>query len=210
MNLSLESGLWRLEAPLVLASKSAGRRLALAQTGVSFDVMPADIDERALEADIVAGGGGGDEIAAALARAKALAVSAQAPDRYVIGADQVASCDGRNFGKPADMPAAKRLLEFLSGRTHRLHSAIAITRRGAVIFETVAHADMTMRSLSEAFIDAYLGEVGDNALASAGGYQVEGLGVHLFEAIDGDHSTILGLPLLPLLGALRREGALLS
>lgn len=203
------NGLWRCDHPLVLASKSAGRRLALAQTGAPFEIEPADVDERALESDVVAEGGGADEIAAALARAKALAVRASAAT-YVIGADQVASCEGRIFGKPATMAQAKELLGFLSGRTHRLHSAIALARSGGIVFETVAHADMTMRNLSNAFIDAYLEEIGEAALTSAGAYQVEGLGAHLFEKIAGDHWTILGLPLLPLLNALRREGVLLS
>lgn len=204
-----QSGLWRCDAPLLLASKSAGRRLALAQTGAPFEVSPANVDERALEAQVVAAGGGADEIAAALALAKALAVAAPAA-AYVIGADQVASCAGRIFGKPETLEQARELLSFLSGRTHRLHSAIALARDGAVIFETVAYADMTMRALSAEFIDCYLAEVGDQALTSAGAYQVEGLGAHLFERIDGDHWTILGLPLMPLLSALQREGVLLS
>lgn len=203
------SGLWRLDIPLVLASRSVGRRLALAQTGAPFEVRPVNVDERALEAQVVAAGGGADEIAATLARAKALAVAAPAPV-CVIGADQVASCGNRIFGKPATLTEAKELLGFLSGRTHRLHSAIALARGGAVAFETVAHADMTMRKLSDAFIDVYLAEVGEVALTSAGAYQVEGLGAHLFEKVAGDYWTILGLPLPPLLDALRREGALLA
>lgn len=204
-----KTGLWRCDAPLLLASKSAGRRFALAQTGAPFEIASADVDERLLEAKVVAAGGGADEIAAALARAKALALPA-APRVYVIGADQVASCENQNFGKPETMARAKELLVFLSGRTHRLHSAIALARNGRVVFETIAHADMTMRQLSEEFIDAYLAEIGEQALTSAGAYQVEGLGAHLFKKIVGDHWTILGLPLLPLLDALRREGVLLS
>ena len=128
----------------------------------------------------------------------------------MLGADQVASCEGRIFGKPADMRDAETLLRFLSGRRHRLHSAIALARDGAVVFATVGVADLTMRALSEDFIAAYLTAVGENALTSAGAYQIEGLGAQLFSKVEGDYWTIMGLPLLELLEALRREGALLS
>ncbi|MGD9543958.1 MAG: Maf family protein [Methylocystis sp.] len=197
---------WRESAPLILASKSAGRRLALLNSGVPFESIPADVDERAIEANL--GGADADAIALALARAKALAISANG--RLVLGADQVASCDGRIFGKPANMADAGALLRFLSGRRHRLHSAMALARDGAVIFETVGLADLTMRTLSDAFIAAYLEAVGEQALTSAGAYQIEGLGAQLFSNVEGDHWTIMGLPLLALLDALRREGALLS
>ncbi|WP_292527923.1 Maf family protein [Methylocystis sp.] len=200
------SPFWRESAPLILASKSAGRRQALAHSGVPFESIPADLDERAIESQLA--GADADAIASTLARAKALACSAEG--RLVLGADQVASCEGRIFGKPADMREADALLRFLSGRRHRLHSAIALVRDGAVIFETVAVADLTMRGLSDAFIAAYLTVVGDNALTSAGAYQIEGLGAQLFSKVEGDHWTIMGLPLLELLAALRREGALLS
>lgn len=197
---------WRAGAPLILASKSAGRRQVLAQAGLPFEPRPADVDERAIESGL--GDVGPDAVASALARAKALAVSAQAPGRLVVGADQVASCGDRIFGKPATLEDAAELLRFLSARRHRLHSALAVARDGAVLFETVAHADLTMRSLSDAFINDYLDVMGDTALTSAGAYQVEGLGAHLFESVAGDHWTIMGLPVLPLLDALRRFGAL--
>ena len=200
------SPFWRESAPLILASKSAGRRLALLHSGVPFEAVPADVDERAIESRLLQADA--DAIALTLARAKALAISAKG--RLVLGADQAASCEGRIFGKPADMREAERLLRFLSGKCHRLHSAIALARDGAVIFETVALADLTMRSLSDGFIAAYLAAVGDKALASAGAYQIEGLGAQLFSKVEGDHWTIMGLPLLPLFEALRREGALLS
>lgn len=202
--------LWTGTVPLVLASKSLGRRLALEQTGASFSIHPAEVDERAIEARVAAEGGGPDEIAARLAREKALAVSVQRRDAIVIGADQVASCAGRRFGKPADLAAAAAQLRFLSGRTHRLHSALALARDGRVLFETVAHADLAMRPVSEDFLALYLDIVGAAATTSAGAYQIEGLGIHLFDHVAGDHWTILGLPLTPLLAALRREGALLS
>lgn len=180
----------------------------LAQAGLPFESRPADVDERGIEAAL--GPVGADAVAAELARAKALVVSADAPGRLVIGADQVASCETRIFGKPETMEKAAELLRFLSGRTHRLHSALALARDGGVIFETIAHADLTMRPLSDAFIRAYLETTGETALTSAGAYQVEGLGAQLFSKVDGDHWTIMGLPILPLLDALRRNGALLA
>ncbi|WP_246657244.1 Maf family protein [Methylocystis sp. B8] len=197
---------WRESAPLILASKSAGRRQALLHSGVPFESIPADVDERAIESSL--GGADADAIALALARAKALAISA--PGRLVLGADQVASCEGRIFGKPANMQEAEALLRFLSGRRHRLHSAIALVRDGAIIFETVGVADLTMRKLTDEFIAAYLAAVGKDTLTSAGAYQIEGLGAQLFSKVEGDHWTIMGLPLLAVLEALRREGALLS
>lgn len=206
--LSDASPFWRAEAPVILASKSAGRRAVLAQAGLPFETRPADVDERGVQAAL--GPVGADAVAKALARAKALAVSTAAPGRLVIGSDQVASCETRIFGKPETMEKAAELLRFLSGRRHRLHSALALARDGAVIFETLAHADLTMRPLSEAFILSYLETMGETALTSAGAYQVEGLGAQLFSKVEGDHWTIMGLPVLPLLDALRRNGALLA
>ncbi len=200
--------LWRAGAPLLLASKSAGRRQVLAQAGVPFESRPAEADERAIEKAL--GDVSADQIAQALARAKALVVSAEAPGRLTLGADQVASCGERIFGKPETMEKAAELLRFLSGRRHRLHSAIALVRDGALVYETVAQADLDMRPLSEGFIAAYLEAMGETALATAGAYQVEGLGAHLFEKVSGDHWTIMGLPILPLLDALRRIGAVVG
>lgn len=197
---------WRLPQPLVLASASAGRQHVLREADIPFQAIPADVDERAIEASL--GSRDPDMIAQALANAKAAAVAVRAPGRFVLGADQVASCEGRLFGKPESMAAAADLLRFLSARRHRLHSAVALLRDGDCILETVAHADIEMRALSESFIARYLDVVGDRALASAGAYQVEGAGAHLFAAVLGDHWTIMGLPLLPVLECLRREGAL--
>ena len=197
---------WRLPQPLILASASAGRQHVLREVAIPFEAIPADVDERAIEASM--GSRDPDAIAQALARAKAAAVSARAPGRFVLGADQVASCEGRLFGKPASMAAAADLLRCLSARRHRLHSAIALLRDGDCILETVAYADIEIRALSESFIARYLDIVGARALASAGAYQVEGAGAHLFAAVVGDHWTIMGLPLLPVLECLRREGAL--
>jgi len=204
------AALWLHAEPLILASKSKGRRAALEQIGAPFLVHPAEIDERTVEAEVVAAGGDADAVAARLARDKAKIVSLGRPGALVLGADQVASCEGRRFGKPHTVAAAGEQLRFLSGRTHRLHSAVAITRDGVLLFETVAHADLTMRAFSDHFLAAYLDIVAEEATTSAGAYQIEGLGVHLFERIVGDHWTIIGLPLLPVLEALRREGAFLS
>ncbi len=201
---------WLDPHPLILASKSAGRRLALRQTGIPFIVAPARVDERGIERRVQAEGGGPDAVVSMLARAKALAVSSDNPRSLVLGADQAASCEGRLFGKPASLADAKRQLTFLAGRTHRLHSGLALARGGVPLFETVAHADLRMRRLGDEFLDAYLAAAGDAVLSCAGAYEVEGLGVHLFSDIVGDHWTIMGLPLLPLLDALRREGALLG
>lgn len=210
MTVSTDSLFWLARQPLALASKSKGRRLVLEQTGIPFTIHPAEIDERAIEAEVARTGGGADEIAARLAREKAVVISKMHEDRIVLGADQVASFDGRLFGKPADRARAKEQLRFLAGRDHRLHSAVVLVRDGVTLFATVSHADLRMRPLSEAFIDSYLAVVGDEVTTSAGAYQIEGFGIHLFERVVGDHWTILGLPLLPVLDALRREGALLA
>ena len=201
---------WLLSQPLLLASRSVGRGLALSQAAIPFEVVPAEIDERAIEAEVIRAGGGADAVVLALSRAKALEISQAHPGRLVVGADQVGSLDGQIFGKPADLPAAKCQLAALSGRLHRLHSGVALARDDKLLFEAVVHADLSMRRLDEAFLDAYLAAVGDLALKCAGAYQIEGLGAQLFEKIAGDHWTILGLPLLELLSALRREGALMG
>ncbi|HTO80255.1 MAG TPA: Maf family protein [Methylocystis sp.] len=201
---------WVEPQPLLLASKSEGRRLALFQAAIPFEVAPAEVDERAIEARVIRAGGDPDAVVLALSRAKALTISQAHPGRLVVGADQAGSLEGQIFGKPEDLPAAKRQLSTLSGRVHRLHSGFALARGDKVLFEAVAHADLTMRRLDEAFLDAYLAAAGDVAVKSAGAYQIEGLGAHLFEKIAGDHWTILGLPLIELLSALRGEGALLG
>ncbi|MEW6437373.1 MAG: Maf family nucleotide pyrophosphatase [Pseudomonadota bacterium] len=202
------SELWRGKAPLVLASKSAARRALLAAAGLPFEVSAADIDERAVEMPLRAEGAAPEAIAAHLARAKALAVSGEKPKRLVIGADQVLALKGEIFSKPQTLAAAKAQLQNFSGKTHALHSALCVARDANVLFETVATARLTCRDLSADFIDRYLAAAGDAVLASVGAYQLEGLGIHLFEAIDGDQATILGLPLLALLAFLRQEGSL--
>ncbi len=205
---STAESFWRDSAPLALASKSAGRRLVLEQAGLPFTIHPADLDERRIEAEVLSAGGGPDGVVLRLAAEKARAVSRQLPGRLVLGADQAASCAGAIFGKPETREKAAAQLRRLSGRTHRLHSAVALARDGAILFETVRHADIEMRELSEEFIATYLDAMGDTVLTTAGAYQVEGLGAHLFASVQGDHWTIIGLPLLPVLEALRRAGAL--
>jgi septum formation protein len=195
--------LWLSPQPLVLASKSDVRGKMLAAVGLRFEIRPAQIDERAVEAE----SGVADAAAAArlLARAKAAAVAATLPGRLVLGADQTLARGSRRFSKPADRAAAAEQLRALRGRTHELHSALALVRDGAVLFDCVDSALLTMRGISDRFLDEYLDMVGDAVLASVGAYQLEGLGVHLFERVDGDFFTILGLPLLPLLAYLRQN-----
>jgi septum formation protein len=198
--------LWLADKPLLLASKSASRRLLLENAGIPVETMAADIDERGIEAKAALADPG--EVAALLARAKALAV--QAPGRLVLGADQTLALGSRRFSKPPARAAARDQLKLLRGQTHMLHAAVAIVRDGKPIFEHCATARLGMRGFSDSFLESYLDAAGEAVTASVGAYQVEGLGVHLFERIEGDHSTILGLPLLPVLEALRREGALSS
>lgn len=204
-----ENPLWRGSDALVLASKSTARRALLAGAGLPFEATSVDVDERALEAGAVAGGAGPREVAGVLARAKSLAGSALHPGRLVIGADQTLALGDEAFHKPADRAGARAQIARLSGQTHHLHSALALARDGAVLFETVESAALTMRPLDAAALDAYLDAAGAAVLSSVGGYQLEGLGIHLFERVEGDHSVILGLPLLPLLAFLRRLGVLL-
>ena len=202
------TGFWRGTAPLVLASQSLARRGLLSAAGIPFDVYAAAIDERGIEAPFVAAGANAAEIALHLSRAKALAVSKEKPGRLVIGADQTLCLEGYLLGKPDGRVAAMTQLEALSGRTHELYSGCCAAREHTILFETVGVARLSCRQLSAAFIAAYLEEAGE--LSSAGVYRIEGPGIHLFDAIEGDHATILGLPLLPLLKFLRDEGSLLS
>jgi septum formation protein len=195
--------LWRGKDPLILASQSRARQTLLTNAGIGFEAIPADLDERALQQ--TSGLSAPGEIAMLLARAKALAVSSRQPGRIVVGADQTLAQGLRLFSKPAGRAQAAEQLSALAGRTHELHSAVAVARDGEILFAEVAVARMTMRRLGEADIEAYLDEAGEAVTTSVGAYQLEGLGVHLFERIEGDHFTILGLPLLPLLAFLRSK-----
>jgi septum formation protein len=195
--------LWRGKHPLILASQSRTRQSLLANAGIDFEAAPAEIDERAIAQG--SGLSAPGDIAALLAREKALSVSARQPGKYVIGADQTLALGQRLFSKPAGRAQAAEQLRALAGHSHELHSAVAVVRDGKILFEHTAIARMTMRRLGEAEIDVYLDGAGEAVTSSVGAYQLEGLGVHLFERIEGDHFTILGLPLLPLLGFLRSE-----
>ena len=195
--------LWRGKSPLILASQSRARQALLTNAGISFEAVTAEIDERAVQQ--ASGLSAPGEIASLLAREKALSVSARQPGRFVIGADQTLALGERLFSKPAGRAQAAEQLRALAGQRHELHSAVAVARDGKILFEAVAIAGMTMRRLGEAEIDVYLDEASDAVTSSVGAYQLEGPGVHLFERIEGDHFTILGLPLLPLLAFLRSE-----
>jgi septum formation protein len=192
-------------ARLILASKSAARAQLLENAGIPFDTMPAAVDERAIEAPLIVAARTPAEIALALAEAKAIAVSRAEPTAIVIGADQTLEADGMRWTKPHSMEEAHGQLLRLSGCTHALHSAIAVARNGAVAWQHVDTARLTMRKLSASFIATYLAEIGDIAMASVGAYQIERIGIQLFDRIEGDYFTILGLPLLPLLSWLREQ-----
>ena len=198
--------LWRGRDPLVLASQSRARQALLSNAGLEFEVTTADIDERAIQQ--ASGLSRPGDIAGLLAREKALWVSSRQPGQFVIGADQTLALGLRLFNKPAGRAEAAEQLRALEGRGHELHSAVAVARDGNILFADVSIARMLMRKLDESEIDEYLDTAGEAVTSSVGAYQLEGLGVHLFERIEGDHFTILGLPLLPLLAFLRSKGLL--
>jgi septum formation protein len=198
--------LWLASDPLVLASRSAARRVLLEAAGIAIELQPADLDERSLEAD--AASQEPAAVAAFLARKKASFVAALLPGRLVLGADQTLALGAKRFSKPADRAAAHSQLAALCGRTHELHSAIAFVQDATVLFEHVETARLTMRPFSDSFLDLYLETAGTAATASVGAYQIEGHGIQLFERIDGDYFTVLGLPLLQALEFLRQRGCL--
>ena len=191
---------------MILASRSPARQALLANAGIAFEAIPTGIDERAIQR--ASGLSAPGEIAALLAREKAIFVSLHHPGQFVVGADQTLALDQRLFNKPAGRAEAAGQLRALAGQVHELHSATAVARDGEILFEDVSIARMTMRPLGGAAISAYLDAAGEAVTTSVGAYQLEGLGVHLFERIEGDHFTILGLPLLPLLKFLRSQGLL--
>ena len=193
---------------LILASQSPFRRMLMENAGLAFRAEAAEIDERAVEAALTARNPTPQEIAEALAIEKARDVAARNRDALVIGSDQTLSLEGRVFHKPADMAEAKSHLLAMSGRTHSLNCGIALVRNGETLWSHVSIAHLTVRPLSDAFVDRHLARVGTRILASVGAYQLEGEGVQLFERIDGDYFTILGLPMLPLLAKLRDLGAI--
>jgi len=194
---------------LVLASKSQSRRAMLTDAGVPFTAQAADVDERAIEAGLP--GATPAAVALALARAKALAVARQAPtEALVLGSDSLVSVEGRRFDKPASRDDAAEHLRFFSGRTMELHSAAALVRDGQVLWDHADLARLKVRPLSEAFIAQYLAAEWPAVSGCVGVFRIEALGVQLFEEIAGNHFTVLGMPLLPVLGALRRHGLMPS
>jgi septum formation protein len=202
----IATSLWLGTDPLVLASGSPFRLALLQSAGIPAVAIKPALDERVVEADARAKGAGPEQVAKILAEAKALALSAAYPGRVLLGCDQTLALGPEAFHKPEGMEGAAAHLRKLSGRTHHLHSGLALVRDGVVLWSDVISASLTMRILSDAMIRAYLDMAGAAILASVGAYQLEGIGIHLFDAIQGDQSTIVGLPLLPLLEALRQEG----
>ena len=193
---------------IVLASGSPFRRKMLEDAGLDIEVVRPEIDERAVEAVVENTGVTPEDLALILAEAKALDVSQKRPGALVIGTDQTLSLGDEVLHKPKDMEEARRRLLLLSGKTHQLNSAIVLLRDGEVLWRHVGVARLTMRQLEPAFTGRHLSRVGDRALSSVGAYQVEGEGIQLFEQIEGDHFTIVGLPLLSLLAQLRDLGAI--
>jgi septum formation protein len=197
---------------LILASASAGRAAVLRGAGLSFRQVPAEINERAIEdaASRENGAISGEQVAMRLAAEKALAVSRLHPQALVLGADQVMSCGGRLFHKPTNLEAARRQLAELRGREHFLLAGLAVALGGELAWDHLGRASLTMREFSDVFLDDYIAAEGGDLLASVGSYRIEGRGIQLFSHVAGDHFTIIGLPLLPLLGYLRESGWLPS
>jgi len=197
---------------LILASASGVRRKLLTDAGLRFEAVDSLVDEDAVKAGFANSDqnpeDATDALALALAEAKALAVSALHEDALIIGADQILSCQGRRYDKPKSMAEARKNLTEFRGHPHILHSGLVLARKAKVIWRHSARATLTMRDFSDAFLDHYLAEVGERVMKSVGCYQLEGPGVQLFEKIEGDYFSILGLPMLPLLAELRREGVI--
>jgi len=188
---------------LILASASPTRQAMLKAAGVDFTVSPASLDEASLMQDLIRNGADASTVAATLAQQKAILVSRDNPRQIVLGGDSVLSLGGEILGKSHDMAALKALLRKMSGRSHELISSAALARDGHVLWHHTARSRMTVRHLSDAFIDAYLAREGEALLGSVGGYRFEGFGAQLFESVEGDYFSILGMPLLPVLGQLR-------
>jgi septum formation protein len=191
---------------LILASESAARRALLTQAGLVFETCPARIDESEIKLSAQAEGLSAADCAIVLAEMKASRVARSHPEALVIGADQLLVCNGRWFDKPCDRAEAKSHLQALAGHTHELVTALVCLRGGVRVWHHVERPRLAMRKLSEAFVQAYLDIEGDEVTTTVGGYRLEALGMHLFDRIEGEHSAILGLPMLPLLGFLRQQG----
>jgi septum formation protein len=191
---------------LVLASTSRIRRELLTSAGLAFEFVRPEVDENELKKTSTAASPG--SLALSLAAAKAVSVANQMPGALVLGADQVLNLKGRAFDKPESLEAARRQLMDLRGQSHVLETALCCVLGGELVWQHLGQATLTMRSFSDGFLDEYLRQMGPEVTTSVGAYKVEGLGAQLFDAIEGDYFTILGLPLLPLLDFLRRQGAL--
>lgn len=198
---------------LILASASTVRQTLLRNAGLAFEAVDSRADEDAIKAGFAEGDlerdAATDALALKLAEEKALAVSARFPGALVIGADQILSCMGKRYDKPKSMAEARANLIEFRGRPHILHSGLVLVKDGGIAWRHSARATLTMRDFSDAFLDHYLAEVGSMVMKSVGCYQLEGPGVQLFEKIEGDYFSILGLPLLPLLAELRAQGAVM-
>ncbi|MET0294125.1 MAG: Maf family protein [Phenylobacterium sp.] len=192
---------------LTLASKSAARTAVLRGAGVAFETTGSDVDEDAVKTSLLAQGVGPKAVAEALADAKALAVS-QAREGLVIGSDQTLDLQGRLFDKVSTLEAARERLRLLRGKPHQLHSSVSLAEGGQVVWRETVSAALTMRDFSDAFLEGYLAEEGSEALGSVGCYRLEGPGLQLFAEVQGDYFTILGLPMMGLLEALRGRGVL--
>ena len=198
---------WSAPAPLILASKSLARRTMLSAAGIPIEIVHATIDERALERSL-GERRDPDELALLLSWEKASAVSFKSPSRLVVGADQTLAMGSVRFNKPTSRDDAREQLLLLRGQTHTLHSAVTVVQDGSVLFRVVDTARLRVRDFSDRFLEDYLEAAGSSVTQSVGGYQLEKLGVHLFERVEGDYFTVLGMPLLPLLAFLRGRGFL--
>ena len=202
--------LWIEPWPLVLASASRARANMLIAAGIPLEIVPAQIDERTTESILAAAGTTAADVATGLAALKAQTVSADFPGRLVLGADQTLAVGSQRLHKPSGLAEARSQLLSLRDREHVLYSGAALVSDGIVLETFVTSARLTMRPFSEEFLDRYLAQAGDEVTKSVGGYQLESAGAHLFERVEADHFTILGLPLFPLLAGLRRRGMLLE
>ena len=200
----MTQSLWRNERPLLLASTSKTRLKLLQEILLPVETLGADVDERGIEAGLQKDGADPVQVALALARAKASDVAQKNSDRWVVGADQTLALGTEQFHKPTSLEGARDHLQRLRGQTHQLHSAVVCMNGGREVFAHVETAHLTMRNFGDDFLEAYLAAAGSAVMQSVGAYQLEGLGIHLFDKVEGDHSTNLGLPLLPLLAFFRQ------
>jgi septum formation protein len=196
----------RDEPNLVLASGSAARARILAAAGLEFTADPVSLDEEAVKDSFLRDKRSASDCAVALAETKARRASQRHKGKLVIGSDQMLVCAGQWFDKPKDLSVARAQLQALRGKPHALPTAVAVLRDGVVLWHAVETPSLTMRNFSDAFLDAYLAKLGEKALSSVGAYQLEGLGAQLMARVEGDHFTIQGIPLLPLLEFLRGQG----